>query len=78
MNTLTWLRIPSVRVGGKPYFYFAQSGEHTYRVAWDRLAKGYSFALDDEHVSYHVSFARGKQAAERTAATIGTLAWLLV
>lgn len=37
-----WDKTPSVRAGGKPFFWNAYSGDGHWRVAWDRLQKKWS------------------------------------
>ena len=49
--TLQWDKVPSVRTGGKPYFYVAfplvKDKRRKVTVAWDRNVKAWALTYDD-------------------------------
>ena len=51
MPILTWEKVPSVRYGGKPYFYVSfreDNGRRVkYTVVWDHNARGWTTEVDN-------------------------------
>lgn len=66
-TVLTWKQCPSVRYGGKTYFYVAMCINDKYTVVWDRQEESWTVTKNDAHITNVASVAKGKTYAERMA-----------
>ena len=66
-TVLIWKQCPSVRYGGKPYFYVAFYKGDKYTVVWDRQEESWTVTKNDRYVTNVASVMKGKAYVERVA-----------
>lgn len=64
---ISWRKLPSVRAGGKPYFWVGSHKGHTYRVVWDRYKEMWAVVStsNDSTVAYCATASKGKKLVAR-------------
>ena len=72
MTTETkWAKMPSVRAGGKPYFYTARINGKRFWVVWDRVERKWAVDVEalggGKTLAYTASPETGKKIAEKLA-----------
>jgi len=65
-STSTWIKIPAVTTGGKPYFYQTYAADRSWRgtVVWNRSVRAYAVEAcingRGAHLGYVATVAAGK------------------
>lgn len=52
---MIWNIYPSVKHGGKNFFYVSISSDCKLTVVWDRICKKWSLQMNDKHLAYYAS-----------------------
>jgi hypothetical protein len=79
---MNWKKCPSVRSGGKPFFYIRKAADGgKLVVAWSRFERSWIYSKNEQHISAHATRQLAQKFAdclnpEPQVASEGTLARL--